>query len=167
VQHIHPRHFHLSLYQKQQVSWPSLLYVRILCLAKFWGCGSGLTSIRIQRFSSIRIQIHKVIDSWTDADPDSQQNFRRQIFVTFLKYKLKVKNSCILCYFVFFFILLLLEPVLGSGCQLRIRNHWNHWIRIRTNNPGFRRCYCMLFMTFILKFVSTSVPVPVPYLLFT
>jgi hypothetical protein len=52
------------------------------------GYGSGLKSIQIRilihHFSSIRIRVrirsHKVIESGSNADPDPQQNFGRQIF---------------------------------------------------------------------------------------
>jgi hypothetical protein len=58
-----------------------------------------MIGVRIQKFSSIRIRIHKVIESGSNPDPDPQQYIRRQVFS---KIKKSTKKVCTLYYFYTF-----------------------------------------------------------------
>ena len=69
--------------------------------------------IRIQHFSSIRIWIHKIIESGSNANPDSQQNFWRQIFVPSVLEKNRVVDPDPDC--------IRIQWLCGSGSALGIR----------------------------------------------
>jgi hypothetical protein len=78
----------------QQLTQPGLktdpTHNKIVALQS--GLWIRIDSIRIQKFSSIRIRIHNVIESRSNPDPDPQQYLRRQIFSKIKNQQIKAKD---------------------------------------------------------------------------